>query len=100
VKRPAAFCNAATSDTARKALSLFGNVTCSRFSSPLDEVVPVQIVCGLKRKEGGDAHRHRTRHFVFNAEVVVGETAALPGQNTVVWVFRGKRSSAVRRTTV
>ena len=51
-----------------------------------DEVVPVQVIGGVKGKEGSHAHHHGPQHLVAEIEVVVGKAAALLSQEAVVRV--------------
>ena len=54
-----------------------------------DEVVPVQVIGGVKGKEGSHAHHHGPQHLVAEIEVVVGKAAALLSQEAVVRVGGG-----------
>jgi hypothetical protein len=54
-----------------------------------DEAVAVKVIGGLEREERGHPHHHRTQHFVVDVEVIMGEAAALVGEDTVVRVLRG-----------
>ena len=56
----------------------------------LDKVVAIQIVGGLKGKEGGRAHHHRSQRLVADVEIVVGEAAALAAQDAAVGIGGGK----------
>src|SRR5882672_4730667 len=85
----AAACSAATSSTARKALSVLRKPICARFSSCSMKLVPVEVVGGLERKERGDPHHHRAQGFVAEVEVVVREAAALAGEDAVIWILGG-----------
>ena len=53
----------------------------------LDEAVAVEIVGGPKGEEGCHQDDHRPEHLVADVEVVVGETAALMGQDAVMRVL-------------
>src|SRR3954451_12259679 len=85
----AAACSAATSSTARKALSLLRNPICARLSFLLDETVAVEVVGGPEREERGDPHHHRAEGFIAQVEIVVRETAALVGEDPVIWIRGG-----------
>jgi hypothetical protein len=56
----------------------------------LDEVMPIEIVGGLKGEEGGHTHRHGPQHFVTDVEIGVGKAAFLWGQDAIVGVLGGK----------
>jgi len=51
---------------------------------PFDEAVAVEVIGGLERKERGHPHHHRTKYFVADVEVIMGEAAALVAEDTVV----------------
>jgi hypothetical protein len=51
-----------------------------------EEAVGVQTGGGLKGKEAGHAHDHRSQDRIAEVEVVVSEAAALPGQDAIVRV--------------
>jgi hypothetical protein len=56
------------------------------FLEPLfDEGVAVEIIGGLEGQEGGHAHHDRSKHFIVNVEVVVGEAAALAAPGSGGW---------------
>src|SRR5947209_3085679 len=55
----------------------------------LDETVAVEVVGGPEREERGDPHHHRAEGFIAQVEIVVRETAALVGENPVIWILGG-----------
>jgi hypothetical protein len=55
----------------------------------LDEVVAVAISGDLKREEGANAQDHRAKDFIDDVKVIVGETAALFAQDTVIGILGG-----------
>src|SRR5215469_5244829 len=82
----AAAWRAATSSTATKALSFLRK---GMSELMLDEAVAVEVVGGSEREEGGHTHDDRAEHFVVDVEIVVGKTAPLVGEDTVVGVLGG-----------
>src|SRR5258705_1942439 len=86
LSRSAAACSAATSATARKALSVLRKPICARLSSCS---IKLEVVGGLEREERGHPHHHRAQGFVAEVEVVVREAAALAGENPVIWILGG-----------
>src|ERR1700741_4959011 len=54
-----------------------------------DEAVAVEIVGGLEREKRGHPHHHRAQGFVAKVEVVVGEAAALAGEDPVIRILGG-----------
>src|SRR4249919_1189233 len=89
LNRSAAACSAATSSTARKALSFLRKPTFARLSSCSMKLWPIEIVGGLEGEERGHPHHHRTENLVADVEVVVGEAATLAGEDAVVRVLGG-----------
>jgi hypothetical protein len=85
----AAACSAATSSTARKALSLLRKPTRARFSSCSMKLWPLRLVGGLEREERGDPDHQRAQGFVAKVEVLVRETAALAGEDPVIRILGG-----------
>src|ERR1700760_4493359 len=55
----------------------------------LDETVAVEVVGGPEREERGDPHHHRAEGFIAQVEIVVRETAALVGEDPVIWILGG-----------
>ena len=55
-----------------------------------DEVMPVDVVRGLEREEGADAHHHGAEHFIPDVEVVVRLAGPVPFEDSVVSVRGGK----------
>src|SRR5271157_131428 len=55
-----------------------------------DEGVTVEIVGGLERETGGDAHHHRPQGFIAQVEIVVRETTALGSEDAVVGILGGE----------
>ncbi len=47
----------------------------------LDKIAAMEIVGGLEGEKRGHPHGHRSQHFIFGVEAVMGEAAALPGQD-------------------
>ena len=86
MKRSAAACKAWGSATARKALSFLRKAMPSPVQFVFDEAMAVQTVGGLKGKEAGHAHDHRSQDRIAEVEVVVSEAATLPGQDAVVGI--------------
>ena len=89
LRRSAAACKAATSSTARKALSFLWKADAGALQFPLDEGVAVEPVGGVKGKEAGHADDDRPQDLVPDVEVVVGEAAPLVRQDAVVGVLGG-----------
>ena len=89
LRRSAAACKAATSSTARKALSSLWNPMPASLQFPLDEGVAVEPVGGVKGKEAGHTDDDRPQDLVTDVEVVVGKAAALVRQDAVVGVLSG-----------
>lgn len=58
-----------------------GDVSAQEFS--FDEVVAVQVVRDLERKEGANAHRQRPDFFIPDVEVEVRVAVSLPPQDAV-----------------
>jgi len=54
-----------------------------------NEAVAVEVVCCFEGEERAHAHDEGTEHFVANVEVVMGEAAALVGDNAVIGIFGG-----------
>jgi len=52
-----------------------------------DEVMSVEVVRGLKRQEGADAHDQRPEDLVADVEVVVRVAAPLPLQDAVIRIL-------------
>src|ERR1700730_13089784 len=88
LSRSAAACSAATSSTARKALSVLRKLICARLSSCSIKLWPL-VVGGLEREERGHPHHHWAQGFVAEVEVVVREAAALAGEDPVIWILGG-----------
>jgi hypothetical protein len=53
----------------------------------LDEGMPVEVIGGLERKEGGNAKHYRAQGFIAQVEVVMHVPAALLPENPVVWIL-------------
>ena len=87
LRRSAAACSAATSSTARKALSSLRKPTLAARQFPLHEGVAVEIIGGVEGKERRHAHDDRPQYLVANVEVEMGETAALMRQYAMVGVL-------------
>src|SRR5215471_8123219 len=81
----AAACSAATSPTARNALSCLRKSTLAAFN----ETMAVEIVCGLERDERAHAHHDRAEHLIVNVKVVVSEAAACLGDDAVIGIPGG-----------
>ena len=64
-----------------------------------DEGMAVQIVGGLERQEGADAHHQGAEHLVPDVEVVVRVARPLPRHDSVVWVVGGVLSGRARQTS-
>src|SRR5580698_9226435 len=86
LSRSAAACSAATSSTARKALSFLRKPICARLSSCSMKLWPLRC---LEGEEGGHTHHQGAENFIADVEVVVGEAAALVGKDAVVRVLGG-----------
>src|SRR5437762_3043882 len=85
LSRSAAACSAATSSTARNALSFLRKATLLRLSSCSMKEWPLQVVGGLEGQEGSHPHHDRSKHLIVNVEVVVGEAAALAASGSGGW---------------
>src|SRR5437764_119465 len=57
----------------------------------------VEVIGGLKRKEGGHAQDHRPEGFIAQVEVIMRVPAALLAQNAIVWILGGKLGSRAGR---
>jgi len=55
---------------------------------PGNDVVSVEVVGGLERQEGSDAHHEGPEHLIPDLEVVVRVAGALPGHDPVGGVVR------------
>ena len=55
----------------------------------LDEAVAVEVVGRLEGEERGHTHHHGAENFIADVEVVVGEAAALVGEDAVMRVLGG-----------
>ena len=55
----------------------------------LDEAVAIEVVSRLEGEERGHTHHHGAKSFIADVEVVVGEAAALAGEDAVVRVLGG-----------
>ena len=49
----------------------------------------VEIIAGLERKERAHPHDHRAENLITNVEIVVGEPAALRGEDPVIGILGG-----------
>src|ERR1700694_1604462 len=89
VKPSAASCKACGSATVRKALSFLRKPMPLRSSTFSMKLWPFEPVGGLKGKEGSHAQDYGTQHFIVEVEIIVGEAAALLGQDAKVGVLGG-----------
>jgi hypothetical protein len=55
----------------------------------LDEAVAIEVISRLEGEERGHPHHHGAENFIADVEVIVGEAAALVGQDAIVRVRRG-----------
>ncbi len=54
----------------------------------LDEAVTIEVVSRLEGEERGHPHHHGAENFIADVEVIVGEAAALVGEDAIVRVRR------------
>src|SRR3954463_9364170 len=88
LNRSAAACSAATSSTARKALSFLRKPTFARLSSCAMKLWP-EVVRRVEGEERGHTHHHRTENLIADIEVIVGEAATLASEDAVMRVLGG-----------
>src|SRR4249919_1654110 len=55
----------------------------------LDEAVAIEVISRLEGEERGHTHDHGAKSLIADVEIVVGEAAALAGEDAVVRVLGG-----------
>src|SRR5580693_5520179 len=89
LSRSAAACSAATSSTARKALSFLRKPISARFSSCSMKEWPLSQYVAWNGKKPGYTDNDRSQNFIADVEVVMGEAAPLLCQNSVIRILGG-----------
>src|SRR4029077_3631801 len=89
LSRSAAACSAATSPSARKALSFLRKAMLFRFSSCSMNEWPLSQYVAWNGKNDATRMTNRPEDLIADIEVVMGETAGLMRQDAVVGILRG-----------
>src|SRR5262249_17462423 len=85
----AAACSAATSFDSQKSVVVVAETDVRLIEVVVDDAGAVEVVSCLEWEEGAHAHHDGSEHFITNVKVVVGEAAALVGDNAVIGVLGG-----------
>src|SRR3984893_2484832 len=85
----AAACSAATSSTARNALSDLRKPIFARLSSCSIKLWPFEVIRCLEGEKRRHTHDNGTENFIADVEVIVREAAPLASQDAVVGILGG-----------